>query len=52
LEKAGIAAPKDGVAGDPGLLVIQSAARNTADKFMKALGKHRHPERESDPPPV
>jgi len=52
LEKAGIAAPKDGVAGDPGLLVIQSAARNTADKFMKALEKHRHPERESDPPPV
>jgi len=52
LEKAGIAGARDGAPKDAGLLIIQSAAGNTSDRFMKALAKHRHPERESDPPVV
>ncbi|MDQ3242925.1 MAG: catalase [Gemmatimonadota bacterium] len=52
LEKAGIAGARDGAQKDAGLLIVQSAAGNTADRFMKALAKHRHPERETDPPVV
>jgi len=52
LEKAGIAGAKDGAKADPGLLIVPGATGSTADKFIAALTRHRHPERESDPPMV
>jgi catalase len=50
LEHAGVA-PQEGEA-DAGLIVVESARENAADSFMAALAKHRHPERETDPPRV
>jgi catalase len=47
LQKAGI-----GAASDDGLLIASATAKNTAQLFMAAVAKHRHPERESDPPAV
>ncbi len=52
LEKAGIAGAKDGAKADPGLLIVPGATGSTAGKFIAALTRHRHPERESDPPMV
>jgi catalase len=38
---------------DAGLLVTPSADAKTAlEKFIEAIGKHRHPQRDSDPPRV
>ena len=52
LEQAGIAPQSDDPA-DAGLLIIKSAKGDAAAKsFMAALAKHRHPERETDPPRV
>ncbi len=47
LQRAGI-----GKATDGGLLIMKAGAKNTAKEFMSAVAKHRHPERESDPPTV
>lgn len=44
-----------GIAPDPadgGLLLVDAAAGNSAADFIQALGKHRHPERETVPPKV
>jgi catalase len=44
-----------GIAGgpaDPGLIVDAGDTRAACDAFVTALGRHRHFERESDPPPV
>lgn len=48
LEKAGI--PLD--AEDPGLIVCERADRRATQAFVAAMTRHRHPERESDPPRV
>jgi catalase len=37
---------------DPGLLVAGHAADVSADAFIEAIARHRHPERDSDPPRV
>jgi catalase len=48
LEKAGI--PLDGQ--DGGLLIADKANKASVQGFIDALAKHKHPERESDPPAV
>ena len=52
LEKAGIASDRAGGRAVPGLLVMQGDDTRVAKSFMAALARHRHPERESDPPAV
>jgi catalase len=52
LQNAGIAVTKDGRGTDGGLLLMDAGARNSAQTFMTALAKHRHPDRETDPPMV
>ena len=52
LKNAGIALSKDGRGRDGGLLVMDAGVKNTAQTFMSALAKHRHPERETEPPVV
>ncbi|MEO7039756.1 MAG: catalase [Gemmatimonadaceae bacterium] len=47
LQNAGI-----GEATDAGLLIMDTKAKNAAQAFIAAVSKHRHPERESDPPAV
>jgi catalase len=48
LEKAGIPAS----ISDGGLLRMRPTEKNVAKLFMAAVAKHRHPERETDPPLV
>ena len=43
LQNAGIGAAKDA-----GLLLMDAGAKDAAQRFMAAVAKHRHPERESD----
>ena len=50
LGKAGIPAPRDGKA-EAGLIIGNGAGSGMAS-FIKAVGQHRHPERETDPPLV
>ena len=51
LKKAGIFEVLPNGEADPGLLVRPSSAADTAmDEFIMAIGKHRHPQRDSDPP--
>jgi catalase len=47
LEACGIAA-----GSDPGVLTMSKLDGNGVAKFIAALGRHRHPERETDPPVV
>ncbi len=47
LKSAGIAGKRDA-----GLLLAQPGDKAAAQKFIAAVAKHRHPERESDPPAV
>jgi len=47
LSEAGI----DTATGDPGLLVTEAGGID-ADAFVRAVARHRHPERDQDPPPV
>jgi catalase len=38
---------------DPGFLMAPAAeAKTTLPRFIEAIGKHRHPQRESDPPRI
>ena len=37
---------------DGGLLLVDGEPGNSAPLFLEALGRHRHPERETDPPAV
>jgi catalase len=48
LERAGLPAST----GDEGLLMADASDEDAAEAFMTALAKHRHYERELDPPPV
>ncbi|MEO5567725.1 MAG: catalase [Gemmatimonadaceae bacterium] len=41
-----------GKRADGGLIMAGAGEKGLADRFMNALAKHRHYERESDPPPV
>ncbi len=53
LDKAGVTTKLPSGEADPG--VLQAHARETgvaAEAFIAAVGKHRHPARESDPPRV
>ena len=52
LESAGIPLALANGEADPGLLVRDGNAGGVAKAFMNALGRHRHPERESHPPAV
>ena len=53
LKEAGIALETPDGELDPGLIVQSSADyAEQAQAFIVALGKHRHPERDRDPPPV
>jgi catalase len=51
LQKAGIFKVLPSGEPDPGLLLTPSAEADSAiDAFITAIGKHRHPQRDSDPP--
>jgi catalase len=51
LEKAGIFEVLPSGETDPGLILTASGeAEGAAEDFIAALGKHRHPQRDSDPP--
>ncbi len=52
LERAGIPGARDGGHADGGLLLLRTDEANAAESFIAALAKHRHPERETDPPAV
>ncbi|MEO6078153.1 MAG: catalase, partial [Steroidobacteraceae bacterium] len=54
LTKAGISADLPGGGKDPGVLMGASSkgGKPALDDFMQAVAKHRHPERETDPPLV
>jgi catalase len=53
LDKAGVSATLPGGGKDPGVLLdADGKAKAAVDAFMAAVAKHRHPERETDPPRV
>ena len=52
LEKAGIPLALPSGEPDPGLLTARADGKTTVDAFIEALAKHRHFERETDPPLV
>jgi catalase len=52
LEKAGISRELMNAAQDPGLLAAESGAALDPLAFIAALSKHRHPERDRDPPVI
>ncbi|MDB4875016.1 MAG: catalase [Gemmatimonadetes bacterium] len=52
LERAGIPATAANAKGDAGLLLTRADDESAASAFMTSLAKHRHPERETDPPLV
>ena len=52
LDDAGIGPSLPNGERDGGVLVSRGSDKNPAARFMAALAKHRHPERESDPPLV
>ncbi|HSI56654.1 MAG TPA: catalase [Ideonella sp.] len=53
LERAGVSATLPSGEADPGVLIAQPGEiKSTAKAFIEAVGKHRHPQRETDPPRV
>jgi catalase len=53
VENAGVPAKLDSGDDDPGLLLISDGdAKDALPKFIEAIAKHRHFEREMDPPAV
>ncbi len=53
LDQADVAATLPSGEADPGILLVSVAAPdNNAAAFIAALGKHRHPARETDPPRI
>ena len=53
LDKAGVPVKLANGKPDPGLIVATAADPSAATKaFIKAIARHRHPERETDPPSV
>ena len=50
-DKAGISAELPGGGSDPGVLkAAAGGAKDALQAFIAAVAKHRHPERETDPP--
>ena len=53
LEKAGVPLTLADGKPDPGLiLAMSSKAQAAAAQFIEGVARHRHPERETDPPRV
>ena len=52
LDRGGMSATLPNGTVDGGLLVRRAGDKHAARQFIAALSKHRHPERESDPPLV
>ena len=52
LERAGLSKKASGDVRDAGVLLLNASDKKAAPSFIAALAKHRHPERESDPPAV
>jgi catalase len=53
LEAAGIPPLLPDGKGDPGVLVVSDQDRDTVAKvFIRAIARHRHFERQIDPPPL
>jgi catalase len=52
LEKAGIPKKLPSGSADPGLLIVASGTVVPEDAFVSAIARHRHFERETDPPLV
>ena len=53
IEGAGVPAALVNGQPDPGLLLFSKGhARDAIPQFVKAIARHRHPEREMDPPEV
>jgi catalase len=52
LEEAGIASNLPGGDPDPGLIVGSDAGKDFSKQFIAAIGRHRYPERDRDPPLV
>lgn len=52
LESAGVLQFLPGGGVDGGVLMLDPRAKSIAADFIAAVAKHRHPERESDPPSV
>jgi catalase len=52
VENAGVPARLESGEPDPGLLLLDGDAQEALPKFIQAIAKHRHFEREMDPPAV
>lgn len=52
LEQAGVPLQLTDGAPDPGLVLAGGADAAAAETFVQAVARHRHPERETDPPRV
>ena len=52
LKMAGIASELPDGRADPGIVIADGASSAAVKAFIEALAKHRHPQRETDPPRV
>jgi catalase len=52
VEGAGVLATLPSGSPDPGLLIGEVPPENAIPAFIKAIARHRHPERAMDPPAV
>jgi catalase len=52
LDKVGISRDPPWEGGDPGLIVAASGAEADPQAFIDAIAQHRHPARDTDPPPI
>jgi len=52
LERCGVSATLPSGEVDPGMIVASSLTAAAVGRFIEAVGKHRHPERDSDPPSI
>jgi catalase len=52
LDKAGIPPRLPSGDQDPGLIIAADSSKATTAEFIGAMGKHRHPARDSDPPVI
>ncbi|HVR48570.1 MAG TPA: catalase [Pseudorhodoferax sp.] len=52
LHKAGVPERLADGGADPGLVLAEADAAGALDVFVQAVARHRHPERETDPPRV
>ena len=52
LEKAGVDPKLSDGSADPGIVMADDATAKAIESFIEAIAKHRHPQRETDPPRV